>query len=97
MTRDALQKFYESATWRRTAKAAKKRDGWLCVVCRKAGYTVAADVVHHREAIKDGGEKLDLDNLESLCREHHESEHNRGPNEAQRAWGKYVAELRRTI
>ena len=97
MTRSALQKFYESPAWRRLARAAKVRDDWLCVTCRRAGYTVAAAVVHHLKAIKDGGAKLDLANLESLCREHHESEHGRGPNTQRREWGKYIAELRRTI
>ncbi len=58
---------------------------------------MSADVVHHLKPINDAGAKLDLDNLESLCRIHHEQIHHRGPSEEQREWGKYVAELRRTI
>ena len=54
-----------------------------------------AEVAHHRTPLDAGGAKFE--GLEALCRLCHESEHNRGPNEEQRAWGKYIAELRRTI
>ena len=97
MTRAAIQKFYESQAWRNTAKAAKKRDTWLCVKCRQEGRTVSCDVVHHKVAIQDGGAKLSLDNLESLCREHHESLHHRGPSEEQKVWHGYLTESRRRI
>ena len=97
MTRAALQKFYESVAWRRMAKVAKRRDGFLCVRCRQEGFTVAADVVHHLKPITAGGEKLSLDNTVSLCRIHHESAHGRGPSTEQREWGKYMAESRLTI
>ena len=97
MTRIETQKFYESQAWRNTAKAAKRRDSWLCVRCRREGFTVAAQVVHHKKAITDGGAKLSLENCESLCRIHHEGHHHRGPSEEQREWGKYIAESRRTI
>ena len=97
MTRIETQKFYESQAWRNTAKAAKVRDSWLCGRCKAEGFTVAAEVVHHKKAINDGGEKLSLENCESLCRIHHEGHHHRGPSKEQREWGKYVAGLRRTI
>lgn len=97
MTRSETQRFYESVPWRNMAAAAKKRDTWLCVRCRQEGRTVSCDVVHHKVAIKDGGAKLSLDNLESLCREHHESEHGRGPSEEQKEWHGYLNESRRRI
>ena len=90
-------RFYQGTRWRRTARAAKRRDNWLCVRCRAEGRTKAAEVVHHRQAISDGGEMLDLANLESICREHHESLHDRGPSEEQKEWSKFLADLRRKI
>ena len=97
MTRSETQRFYESQAWRNTARAAKARDGHLCVRCRAEGRTVGADVVHHKKAITAGGAKLSLENCESLCRFCHESLHHRGPSIEQREWGKYIAESRLTI
>ena len=94
MTRAALQRFYESQAWRNTAKAAKRRDGFLCVHCAREGRTIGAEVVHHVKAIKDGGEKLLLENTVSLCRICHESQHHRGPSAEQLAWRGYISELR---
>ena len=57
-------------------------------------------MAHHRTALDAaGGAKLKLaeSNLEALCRECHEAHHDRGPSEQQREWGRYIAELRRTI
>ena len=95
MTRSEQQRFYESQAWRNTAKAAKRRDGFLCVRCKAEGFTVASAVVHHKKAITEGGAKLSLENTESLCRICHESAHHRGPSTEQREWGKYIS--RRTI
>ena len=70
-------KFYQGSPWRKLARVAKARDGFLCVHCRREGRTGAAQVVHHKKAINDGGAKLQLENLESICRECHESHHHR--------------------
>ena len=86
MKRIEAQRFYTGTRWRAVARRAKVRDGFLCIRCRSEGRTVAAKVVHHRRAINDGGERLELANTESLCREHHESLHNRGPSEQQKEW-----------
>ena len=94
MTRIEQQRFYQGTRWRRMARAAKRRDNWLCVRCGREGFTVAAQVVHHKRAINDGGEKLQLDNTESLCRQHHESHHHRGPSEEQKEWTEYLAQQR---
>ena len=88
-------KFYQSAAWRATAYAAKRRDCWLCVRCAKAGRTVAARVVHHRQAINDGGALLDPGNLESVCRSCHEEIHGRGPSEQEKDWNTFNADQRR--
>ena len=92
MTRAETQKFYESQSWRRTAKTAKRRDSFLCVHCKREGRTMAAVVVHHLKPITEGGAKLDLDNTVSLCREHHEFLHHRGPSKEQREWNGYLSE-----
>ena len=77
---------------------AKVRDSWLCVRCRRAGYTTAAEVVHHIQPISEADEKkLDLANCESLCREHHESLHGRGPTKQQQEWTQYLSHQRNTI
>ena len=39
----------------------------LCGRCQQRGRTRAADMVHHIVAIRDGGARLDNDNLLSLC------------------------------
>ena len=76
---------------------AKVRDAWLCVHCRREGRTVAAEVVHHRKAISDGGEMLQLENLESCCRPHHESLHGRAPSKERQEWTQYLSHQRNTI
>ena len=93
MTRIETQRFYEGSPWRRMAKAAKARDNWLCVHCRREGRTVAAEVVHHLKAINDGGEMLQLENLESCCRSHHEQLHGRAPSKQQQEWTQYLSHL----
>ena len=56
---------------------------------------MAATVVHHKIAISAGGEKLQLENLESSCREHHEQIHGRGPSEQKKQWDTFQADQRR--
>ena len=65
-------------------------------VARAEGYTVAAAVAHHKTPIDKGGPKFGP--LESLCHTHHsEAHHDRGPNEQQREWNQYIAELRHKL
>lgn len=42
----------------------------LCADCGRV-----AQMVHHRKALCDGGERLDFDNLVSLCNECHSARH----------------------
>ena len=97
MTRREQQKFYQGSQWRRTARAVKARDSFLCVHCRREGRTTAAEVVHHRKAINDDGEMLQLENLESCCREHHEAIHGRAPSKEKQEWKQYLSHQRNTI
>ena len=97
MTRIEQRKFYQTPAWRRASRACRERAGWLCERCKAEGFTEAAALAHHRIALDAGGAKLADSNLESLCRRHHEAQHDRGPTEEQRAWSKYLSHLRKTI
>ena len=59
------------ATWRRLRRMKLARDP-LCEECKRAAlYTVAIEV-HHKQGLAEGGERLSMANLESLCRACHE-------------------------
>ena len=60
------KKLYHSTAWKKVREKALMRDGGLCVEC---GHI--ANVVDHIKEVKDGGEKLSLNNLQSLCHAHH--------------------------
>ena len=62
-----LTKFYSSPEWRKLRAIQLKRDP-LCVKCGRP-----ATVADHIKEIKDGGEKLSLDNLQSMCNGCHTS------------------------
>ena len=47
----------------------------LCERCEAEGIITPAVLVHHKHEIKDGGARLDFDNLMSLCKRHHENIH----------------------
>jgi len=55
------------ADWRRVRLAALRRDHYLCLECLKEGRVTQAREVDHITPITAGGERLDLDNLQSLC------------------------------
>jgi 5-methylcytosine-specific restriction protein A len=57
---------YDS-TWRKVRLLALSRDHHLCQHCLQRDELVAATEVDHIVPIAAGGERLDLDNLQSLC------------------------------
>ena len=78
--RAKLEKFYKSAIWHKTRELALKRDNYLCVECFKKGDIIPAEVVHHKthlteENVNNPDIALNLENLVSLCAEHHFDEH----------------------
>lgn len=74
--------FYHREAWKRVRALALMRDQGMCVECMRrmeAGYGIRpkrANMVHHKVPVKERPDlALDLDNLESLCWEHHEQRH----------------------
>lgn len=64
------QDFYNSTTWHkvRDKQIAKQP---LCEVCLNKNIDVPANQVDHIIAINFGGEKLNMENLQSLCYQCH--------------------------
>ena len=54
------------AQWR-TVREAYMRRHPLCERCEAKGVTEVATMVHHKVALRDGGERLNENNLMSLC------------------------------
>lgn len=83
---DKYIKFYHSKAWKLARKQALTRDHYLCQECLRQGIVRTANTVHHIVPIKDDfNKRLKLDNLETICLEHHNQEHQeRGSNEPER-------------
>lgn len=80
--KEYAKKFYSSKQWQRCRTEYKKSVGGLCERCLKDGIIRSGEIVHHKEYINpdnitDPSILLNFDNLELLCREHHEREHRR--------------------
>ena len=82
--------FEGSYVWRLKRAAILKRDGYLCVWCRrynrrdKDGLPVRATLVHHIVEVEDAPELALVDsNLVSLCDGCHNKAH---PDRAARRW-----------
>ena len=65
--RDAEEiRFYNSSAWKNVRRAFLVRHP-LCEVCEGQGRVTPANVVDHRQPMKEGGERYDFDNLRALC------------------------------
>jgi 5-methylcytosine-specific restriction protein A len=64
-TKDVNQHFYNSAVWRKLS-AQYKAANPLCVNFDECGGV--AEITDHIVPIRDGGDKLNWDNLQSLCK-----------------------------
>ena len=72
MTKSASQRGYD-ATWRRLREAHLSKEP-LCRMCAHMGWSIPATVVDHIKPFRDDWSlRLDPDNLQSLCKEHHDS------------------------
>lgn len=61
-----MKSFYNSVQWYALRKQKLYKDPF-CEECRKSGTLVKATAVDHIMEIKDGGNQLDINNLQSLC------------------------------
>ncbi len=84
-----IDKFRWSRIWQRKREEIKKRDLYLCQICKRklyntiSQYNTEALSVHHNIPIaEDYNKRLDNDNLITLCSIHHEmGENNEIPRE----------------
>jgi 5-methylcytosine-specific restriction endonuclease McrA len=60
-----------TAKWKKARALARQRDHGRCVYCGSDRNLQ----VHHRTALKDGGAKYDLGNLETVCSSCHAERH----------------------
>lgn len=65
----ARERGYDKA-WDRFSVAWRRRHPF-CAMCEQEGRDVICDVVDHMIPLVDGGEKLDPENVWSLCHLHH--------------------------
>lgn len=73
-SRPARHGFYSTPEWRRLRDWYRARHP-LCEECQRQGRVTAAELVHHRVEISEGGAPLDPENLESLCWSCHSKVH----------------------
>lgn len=75
MAKPFARKFYASAQWKRTQEAVMKAHNYVCQRCGRP-----AKIVHHKtwltpDNINDPNITLDWSNLEPLCQDCHNAEH----------------------
>lgn len=67
---------YKSTHWKKKRVVILKRDGYMCVECRKYGRIKEAVTVHHIKHVDEYPELAYIDsNLESLCNSCHNKMH----------------------
>lgn len=77
-TRDEDSKaFYNSKAWRRLSRLQLQREP-LCADCLRAGRIHPAEIADHIKPIRENGARLDMENLQSLCRACHNTKHGQG-------------------
>ena len=88
-------KFYQSKAWQDVRKSVWLKQNLLCNRCHRPVYVDGISdyipkqnrrtgIVHHKvyldeNNINDINITLNIDNLEGLCKDCHEKEHNKGP------------------
>ena len=80
-----------SREWERVRRACFERDGHVCQMpgCRVRWPLEA----HHVVPLSAGGEEFDVDNLLTLCTDHHVELHREYEDEQRRKWQEFVNEL----
>ena len=72
--RPERHEFYFSTAWRKL-RAYKRSLNPLCEECLKEGRITKGELVDHIIPIDKGGELLNLDNLQTLCKACHYKKH----------------------
>jgi len=68
---DECEAFYHTRTWQIIRRAVLEQEP-LCRSCKEMGRFVPATVVDHIVPIRQGGDKMSMDNLQPLCASCHE-------------------------
>src|SRR5690625_1976840 len=77
-----MNNFHSTARWQRRRSIRLRKDGYLCMECRRYGRTTQATTVHHIFPIETNWElRNNINNLVSLCNKCHEAMHNRQTGE----------------
>lgn len=71
---DDSKKFYSSTAWRKLSKLQLKSKP-LCEECLSKDKVTLAKIADHIQPIKEGGARLDTNNLQSLCLKCHNTKH----------------------
>ena len=67
-----IVEFYNSREWKALRRRALERDAYLCQPCLREKRITRADTVHHIVPVTvDWSRRLDLSNLEAICRRCH--------------------------
>lgn len=73
---DKYVRFYHTKAWHDARQETLVRQHYLCQDCLREGKTTVANTVHHIIPLRDDWSKrLDQNNLEVICLEHHNQEH----------------------
>lgn len=62
--------------WTKLSRAYRAQH-LTCEMCEAKGIITQSVLVHHIKPIDEGGERLDVNNLQALCRDCHERHHGR--------------------
>ena len=78
--KEYAEQFYKSLTWQRCREQKYKQARGLCERCLAKGIYKPGEIVHHKthitpENISDPDVKLNMDNLQLLCRDCHADVH----------------------
>lgn len=80
MDREVSRRFYKSKEWQKCRAAYIASVGGLCERCLAEGIIKPGYIVHHKcyinaSNINDPNVTMNFDNLEYLCKYHHNNEH----------------------
>ena len=72
-----IENFYKSKVWKQVRKLKIMKERGLCERCHRQGKEVHHKIYLTNENIEDPNITIDFNNLELLCHDCHNQEHNR--------------------